>query len=133
MGDSHRVLVTGGAGFIGSELVRQLASRGHDVAIVDNLANGKRENLDSGLGSSARLLVADVRDAQEMERVLRGVDTVFHLACLGVRHSIHSPLENHKVNATATLSLLSLARAARVRRFIYVSSSESTERRYGHR
>jgi UDP-glucose 4-epimerase len=53
-----------------------------------------------------------------------GVDVVFHLACLGVRHSIHSPQENHDVNATATLALLRLARAAGVKRFVYVSSSE---------
>ena len=59
-----------------------------------------------------------------MVELLAGVDTVFHLACLGVRHSIHSPQENHEVNATATLNLLSLAHAAGVGRFIYVSSSE---------
>jgi len=59
-----------------------------------------------------------------MADLMRGVDVVFHLACLGVRHSIHSPAENHEVNATATLKLLSAARAAGVRRFVYVSSSE---------
>jgi len=59
-----------------------------------------------------------------MKDLLRGVDIVFHLACLGVRHSIHSPDENHEVNATATMTMLSLARAAGVKRFVYVSSSE---------
>jgi UDP-glucose 4-epimerase len=59
-----------------------------------------------------------------MADLIQGVDIVFHLACLGVRHSIHSPHENHEVNATATLSLLSLARVAGVKRFVHVSTSE---------
>jgi UDP-glucose 4-epimerase len=119
----RRVLVTGGAGFIGSELVRQLADAGAEVVAVDNLTNGKRENLD-GLPPSVQLIEADIRDEARMAELLQGVHTVFHLACLGVRHSIHSPYENHEVNATATLQLLAAARAANVARFVYVSSSE---------
>ena len=122
--DATRVLITGGAGFIGSELVRQLAAQGAKVIVVDNLVNGKRENLDGLPAEQVQLVVADIRDSQRMVELLAGVDTVFHLACLGVRHSIHSPQENHEVNATATLNLLSLAHAAGVGRFIYVSSSE---------
>lgn len=118
------VLVTGGAGFIGSELVRQLAERGAGIVVVDNLVNGKRENLNGLPADQVQLVVADVRDSERMAGLLRGVAMVFHLACLGVRHSIHSPRENHQVNATATLDLLSAARAAGVKRFIYVSSSE---------
>jgi UDP-glucose 4-epimerase len=119
-----RVLVTGGAGFIGSELVRQLAGRGSVVRVVDNLVNGRRENLDGVPGNKAELVVADVRDAKSMATLLRDVDLVFHLACLGVRHSIHSPVENHEVNASATLGLLNTARSSGVKRFVYVSSSE---------
>lgn len=118
------VLVTGGAGFIGSELVRQLAERGHRVLVVDNLANGRRENLAGLPGDRVCLEVADIRDAGRIAPLVRQVDTVFHLACLGVRHSVHSPQENHEVNATATLSLLKLAREATVRRFVCVSTSE---------
>jgi len=118
------VLVTGGAGFIGSELVRQLAERGCHVTVVDNLVNGRAENL-AGLPSKlVRLEVVDIRDQLRMAGLLAGVDAVFHLACLGVRHSIHSPFENHEVNGTATLQLLSLAKAAAVGRFVYISSSE---------
>lgn len=121
---SRRVLVTGGAGFIGSELVRQLTVRGFAVRVVDNLVNGRRENLDGMLGDNAQLVVADVRETESMTTLLRDVDIVFHLACLGVRHSIHSPLENHEVNASATLGLLNAARDGGVKRFVYVSSSE---------
>jgi UDP-glucose 4-epimerase len=116
-----KVLVTGGAGFIGSELVRQLISKGHQVVAVDNLANGKRENL---AGLAARLAVADVRNRGRMRSLLKGIRAVYHLACLGVRHSIHSPEENHEVNAAGTLGLLIEARKAKIKRFVYVSSSE---------
>lgn len=121
---NQRVLVTGGAGFIGSELVRQLAARGFGVRVVDNLVNGRRGNLDGVLGENVELIVADVRDAKSMGSLLGDVEIVFHLACLGVRHSIHSPLENHEVNASATLGLLNAARSSGVKRFVYVSSSE---------
>jgi UDP-glucose 4-epimerase len=116
--------VTGGAGFIGSELVRQLVDRGDDVVVVDNLVNGRRENLDGLDRNRCRLVVADVRDGAAMTDAMAGAAIVFHLACLGVRHSIHSPRENHDVNGTATLDLLARARAANVGRFVYVSSSE---------
>ncbi len=119
-----RVLVTGGAGFIGSELVHQLCQAGATVVVADSLVNGKREHLAGLPGDRCRLAEVDVRDPEPMARLLRQTDLVYHLACLGVRHSIHSPLENHEVNATATLRLLGLARAAGVRRFVHVSSSE---------
>jgi UDP-glucose 4-epimerase len=118
------VVVTGGAGFIGSELVRQLAVRGERVIVVDNLVNGKRENLADVLSPHVTLMVTDIRDLDALMPVLREARTVYHLACLGVRHSVHSPHENHEVNATATLQLLAAARHADVPRFVYVSTSE---------
>jgi UDP-glucose 4-epimerase len=118
-----KVLVTGGAGFIGSELARQLVERSADVVVVDNLVNGRRENL-TDLASGVTLAVEDVRNHARMAELLRGCDVIYHLACLGVRHSIHSPQENHDVNATATLGLLAAARAAGIGRFVYVSTSE---------
>lgn len=124
MASAKSVLVTGGAGFIGSELTRQLASAFDRVLVVDNLVNGRRKNLEDLLGDRVQLHVADIRDTERMADLMRGVDLVFHLACLGVRHSIHSPRENHEVNATATLDLLATARASGVGRFVYVSSSE---------
>jgi UDP-glucose 4-epimerase len=123
LNDKH-TLVTGGVGFIGAELVYQLADEGAKVVVIDNLVNGRREHLHGLPGEQVQLVVADIRDRRRMAELMSGVEIVFHLACLGVRHSIHSPHENHEVNATATLGLLSAARAAGVKRFVYVSSSE---------
>jgi UDP-glucose 4-epimerase len=122
--EGRRVLVTGGAGFIGSQLVRLLSDARATVIAVDNLRNGRRENLVGVSPNLVELVVADIRDRDRMETLLRGVSLVFHLACLGVRHSIHSPHENHEVNATATLDLLAACRRAGVERFVYVSTSE---------
>ena len=117
-------VVTGGAGFIGAELVAQLVGDGFHVRAIDNLVNGKPENLREHLGPHCELIEADIRDQTRMREALTGVDVVYHLACLGVRHSIHSPHENHAVNATGTLVLLDQCRSRGVPRFVYVSSSE---------
>ncbi len=119
-----RVLVTGGAGFVGSELVRQLCDAGAEVVVVDNLVNGRRENLTGLPGAQVRLEIADIRDEKRLAELMRGVDIVYHLACLCIRHSLHSPLENHEVNATGSLNVLIAAQAAGVRRFVYVSTGE---------
>ncbi len=118
------IVVTGGAGFIGSELVRQLAARGDRVVVVDNLVNGTRANLAEVLSNDVVLLEQDIRDLDALRPHLAQARLVFHLACLGVRHSVHSPHENHDVNATATLRLLAASRELSVPRFVYVSSSE---------
>ncbi len=129
-----RCFVTGGAGFIGSSLVRVLLKAGADVVAYDNLATGKLENLDgaadeagrgvSGQSDALRFVHGDIRDREKLARVLAGADYVFNLACLGVRHSIHSPFENLDVNARGTLSVLAEARAAGVKRLVHVSTSE---------
>jgi len=123
-GAPAKVVVTGGAGFIGSEVVRQLAASGVRTLVIDNLVNGRRENLAACPEAEVELVVVDIRDRDRVEPLMKGVDAVFHLACLGVRHSIHSPHENQEVNATATLGLLEMAREAGVDRFVMVSSSE---------
>ena len=110
-------VVTGGAGFIGSELVSQLVDAGWHVIVIDNLATGRWENLE-GLNVEQRTM--DVREVREFPEE----SVVFHLACLGVRHSLHSPRETHEVNATGTLVLLEAARASGVKRVVHVSSSE---------
>jgi UDP-glucose 4-epimerase len=117
-------IVTGGAGFIGSELVRQLLESGARVVVIDNLINGTRANLAGLAPERLTLLEHDIRDVSAYATLLREADVVYHLACLGVRHSVHSPVENHEVNATATLRLLEATRGAGVPKFVYVSSSE---------
>ena len=123
--NSSTILVTGGAGFIGSMLVRLLLDAGASVRVADNLVNGKRENLDD-LSDNPNLSLnrVDIRETDSMKALMEDVDIVFHLACLGVRHSLHAPLENHEVNATATLNLLQSAREVGVGRFVYTSTSE---------
>jgi len=124
MSERNLIVVTGGAGFIGSELVCQLVDRRSRVVVIDNLVNGKRANLDGLPSDRVTLLTRDIRDRDAYRSLLRETQVVYHLACLGVRHSVHSPVENHDVNATATLHLLAESRAAGVPRFVCVSSSE---------
>ncbi|MBU6424605.1 MAG: GDP-mannose 4,6-dehydratase [Chloroflexota bacterium] len=119
----ERAVVTGGAGFIGSELVRRLVARGARVTVIDDLSTGKRENLAGLPADAVRFVEGDIRDPA-MGAHLRGAAVVYHLACRGVRHSIHAPGENHEVNALGTLRLLLAARDAGVERFVHVSSSE---------
>lgn len=120
-----KVIVTGGAGFIGSELTRQLCLQHKaNVIVIDNLTNGVKANLDDLIDKGCTLSIVDIRDLDTVKQLIKGVSVVFHLACLGVRHSIHSPKENHDVNATATLGLLELALQEGVDRFVYCSSSE---------
>lgn len=121
---NQRVLVTGGAGFIGSELTAQLIAAGARVTVLDSLLNGRRENLTDLAAARCTLVVGDVRDDTLAAQLLHEHEVVFHLACLGVRHSLHAPLENHEVNASATISWLQRAREARIARFVQVSSSE---------
>lgn len=120
-----KILVTGGAGFIGSHLVDELIARGHQVLVLDNLRNGSLDNLQGALSAfGCRFIQGDVLCIQDLQTAVSGVDAVFHLACLGVRHSIHSPLENHRVNAEGTLNVLHAAYQSGVSKFFYVSTSE---------
>ena len=124
MNPAGKILVTGGAGFIGSHLSEHLVKAGARVVVLDNFRNGRRENLVFPGADRIEVIEGDIVDPATCERAMRGVDTVFHLACLGVRHSLHSPVENHQVNALGTLQVLEAARTAKVRRLIYISTSE---------
>lgn len=119
------ILVTGGSGFIGSHLVDTLIAEGHRVVVVDNLINGKREN-NREVANHPNFIFheVDILEGDEMKNLMRGIDVVYHLACLGVRHSIHSPFENHLVNAEGSLNVLEAARANEVKKFFYISTSE---------
>jgi UDP-glucose 4-epimerase len=123
--DNYHILVTGGAGFIGSHLVDELVQRGYIVRVLDNLWNGSLENLiDAFKKSNFSFLQGDILDPETCKKAMKDVDIVFHLACLGVRHSIHSPFENHRVNAEGTLQMLEAARQEGVKHFYYISTSE---------
>jgi UDP-glucose 4-epimerase len=123
--ENKKILVTGGAGFIGSHLTDHLLELGHEVVVLDNLSNGKLENLSSSKEKEGfRFIEGSILDIEKCKEACEGVNVVYHLACLGVRHSIHSPFENHKVNSEGTLNLLLAARAHNIDQFIYISTSE---------
>jgi UDP-glucose 4-epimerase len=120
-----KTLVTGGAGFIGSNLVDALVARGDDVAVIDNLATGKRENLEHALANGAELIELDVRDAEAVatavERV--GPEAIFHLAAqIDVRKSVADPAHDSRVNVEGTINVLAAAQASGVRRLINTST-----------
>jgi UDP-glucose 4-epimerase len=120
-----KTLVTGGAGFIGSNVVDALVARGDDVAVIDNLATGKRENLEHALANGAELIELDVRDAEAVaaavERV--GPEVIFHLAAqIDVRKSVADPAHDSRVNVEGTINVLGAAQASGVRRLINTST-----------
>lgn len=115
-----KTLVTGGAGFIGSHLVDALVAAGHEVRVLDDLFNGRPENLPAG----AELVVGDVADFDLVQEVLEGVEVAFHQAALGsVRRSFDVPYMTNRINVQGTLAVLEGARRAGVRRVVFASSS----------
>lgn len=119
-----RVLVTGGAGFIGSHLVDGLMSGGFDVIVLDDFSSGRRENLSVHFAKSNFCFVeGDVRDKADVKRALEGVDVVFHLAAIAnVGFSVKDPLLVNEVNVGGTLNVLRESLEASVKRFVYASS-----------
>ena len=120
-----KVLVTGGAGFIGSNLTEALLLRGHRVRVLDNFATGKKENLifDKEY-PSLEIVEGDIRDPQICQKAMKGIDFVFHQAALpSVQRSIEDPVTSNSVNVEGTLNILVAARNAGAKRLIYASSS----------
>jgi UDP-glucose 4-epimerase len=117
----RRVLVTGGAGFIGSHLVDALVAGGARVTVLDDFSSGRRANL---AASGAEIVEGDVGDDGALDRALAGVEVVMHLATRCVRLSLSDPEEVHRVNSHGTLRALMAARRHAVGRVVYVSSSE---------
>lgn len=116
-------LVTGGAGFIGSNIVSRLVTDGHSVRVLDNLATGRRKNL-AAVEDDIDFVEGDIRDADTVKNVMDGVDYVLHQAALpSVQRSIDDPVASNDVNVLGTLGLLEAARKAGVKRFVMASSS----------
>ncbi|MDD4994880.1 MAG: NAD-dependent epimerase/dehydratase family protein [Patescibacteria group bacterium] len=117
-----KVLVTGGAGFIGHNLVKELISRGYAVKIIDNLSTGKKENLHP----DAEFVFADITKLDEIKPHFTGVEGVFHVAALPrVPLSIEKPQETHEANVGGTLNVLIAARDAGVKKLVYSASSSA--------
>lgn len=118
-----RVVVTGGAGFIGTNVCRTFADAGHDVVALDDLSTGRKENL-AGLPASVSLVEGSILDRGLLDEVLAGADSVVHLAARGsVPRSIDDPMATHTANATGTLEVLEAARRAGGAHVVVASSS----------
>src|SRR5215217_7093984 len=122
---AKRVVVTGGAGFIGSHVVDALVELGSDVVVIDDLSVGTRANVTEAKAGGAKLVVGDVRDAALLDRELSGATAAVHMACDNLRASLAKPMHSHDVNATGSLVAALAAARAGVERFVYVSSSEA--------
>lgn len=129
MPNNKKILVTGGAGFIGSNLTEALLKKGHDVRVLDNFATGKIENLLPLLEQYPQRLtlqVGDIRKPEDCVKAVEGVEYVFHEAALGsVPRSIKDPVTSNEVNVSGFLNMLVAARDAGVKRFIYAASSST--------
>jgi UDP-glucose 4-epimerase len=118
-----KILVTGGAGFIGSHLAQGLVEAGHTVRVLDNFAAGRRANL-SAVAQEVEVIEGDCSDAATAARATRGMEVVYHEAAVpSVARSVEDPIAAHRNSATATLTMLVAARDAAVRRFVYAGSS----------
>ena len=124
---NSRILVTGGAGFIGSNLVETLLAQNNEVVVLDNFMTGKPENIAPFIGNkSFRLIVGDIRDISKCREAVDGVDYVLHEAALGsVPRSIKDPMTSTEVNIGGFVNVLFAAQEAKVKRFVYAASSST--------
>ncbi len=124
---SKKILVTGGAGFIGSNLCEKLIELGANVVCLDNFATGKRENLSAIIEHpNFTLIEGDIRNLETCHKAAQGVDYIFHEAALGsVPRSLNDPITTNEVNVSGFLNMLVAARDAKVKRFVYAASSST--------
>jgi UDP-N-acetylglucosamine 4-epimerase len=122
-----RILITGGAGFIGSNLCEYFLSEGHEVICLDNFATGHRHNLTICLNNANFVLIeGDIRNLADCQNAVQDVEYVFHQAALGsVPRSIKDPITTNEVNVSGFLNMLIASRDANVKRFIYAASSST--------
>jgi UDP-N-acetylglucosamine/UDP-N-acetylgalactosamine 4-epimerase len=122
-----KLLITGGAGFIGSNLCDYFLSKGHQVVCLDNFATGHRHNLKDFMNDkNFRLIEGDIRNLEDCQQAVKGVDYVLHQAALGsVPRSLNDPITTNEVNVSGFLNMLVAARDAQVKRFVYAASSST--------
>ena len=122
-----KVLVTGGAGFIGSNIIERLLMQNNKVVCLDNFSTGKRENVDPFLhDSNFTLIEGDIRDLGTCRKACEGIEIVLHEAALGsVPRSINDPITTNAVNIGGFLNMIVAARDAKVKRFVYAASSST--------
>lgn len=122
---NEKVLVTGGAGFIGSHLVERLLKEKHEIIVLDNFCNGRKENLKDHLDNKKlHVINVDIANFDDIEPYFKNVSWVFHLAALAdIVPSIQNPLRYHRSNVDGTINVLEAARKNNVKRFIYTASS----------
>ena len=114
-----KIIVTGGAGFIGSHIVDALVSEGYEVHVVDNMSGGKKENVNE----KATLHIVDICDKEKLIEIFKNTEYVFHEAALPrVQYSIENPSETHEINVTGLLNVLEVSRINKVKRVIFASS-----------
>lgn len=122
-----KILITGGAGFIGSNLSEHFLNKGYEVICLDNFSTGHRHNISSFLNNEKYSLIeGDIRDLKDCQKAVVGVDYVLHQAALGsVPRSINDPMTTNDVNVSGFLNMLVAARDAKVKRFVYAASSST--------
>lgn len=121
-----KFLVTGGAGFIGSNIVLELLKQGHSVRVIDNFSTGRRRNL-LGLENDIELIEGDIRSYHTVAQAVRGVEAILHQAALpSVPRSINDPISTNDVNVGGTLNLLDAARGSGSRRVVFASLHQFT-------
>jgi UDP-N-acetylglucosamine 4-epimerase len=124
---SMKILITGGAGFIGSNLTEYFLAKGYQIVCLDNFSTGFHHNILSFIkNSNFTLIEGDIRNLQDCEKAIQGVDYVLHQAALGsVPRSINDPITTNEVNVSGFLNMLFASRNAKVKRFIYAASSST--------
>lgn len=127
MQDKKKILITGGAGFIGSNLTEYFLNKGYYVRVLDNFATGHRRNIEGFLrDENFQLLTGDIRNSADCELAVQGIDYVLHQAALGsVPRSIKDPVVSNEVNVSGFLNMLVASRDAGVKRFVYAASSST--------
>lgn len=122
--DFSRILVTGGAGFIGSHIVDRLLSEGFEVTVIDNLDTGRLENLPHKQNKGFNFIEGDIRDSNLVKKTMKNIDAIFHEAAMAsVTLSVKNPILTNDINVTGTLNLLKASADLHVKRFVYASSA----------